>query len=578
MKHKEPLGAWAMGKSAARWGNLGALLMLGGCGSGGSSGVATTVTQPVSPPPTNTSLASLVTSQSFTNNAATQTATIDPVTEKVSAGASTSQALTVAYDVASNSYTITTQGRSQTFAPANQTSAANGVSIYAITNGATTDRLTLESATVTGYNASYPQYSGLGYWQRTTTGSSDSSVSVDFFIYGLNTAAASVPTTGQAAFGTSVYGLVTLPGSEARFFQGTGRMDVDFLDGLFITSASANETGIQSQTNYGNGVTIAGSGKLSSGANAFSGAITYNGLNSTSTGTVNGQFYGPTAQELGAAFTTTGPDGSSTSGVIWGNRNSTLTPVNLTLSNIVADQTFTAQSAQMIVPQGGGNPSVSLGSASIAVTATGGITVSPLELPGVALTNSNTVTSSNANFTAYGSGGVDVALYKTGSANTELALTYSTFGSWQGPAGTGSGGTGTAWFVYGLATTPAVITARTGTASYTGVAYGTAYNSAANTSASVNGTASFAVNFDMGGYSGSIGLKNSSVNYGTFNVSGTLTAGAANVGSLTGATAGYGTITPAFYGPTGQEFGGPFQIAVPTAATTIVGAALAKGG
>jgi|GEM_PF-1442557 len=565
-----------MRKSSAQLGIFGTLLMLGGCGgSGGGSVASISVTQPPSPPPTNTSLASLVASQSFTNSAATQTATIDPTTEKVATGASTSQALTVAYDVTSNSYTITTQGRSQTFAPANQTSAANGVAIYSITNGSTTDRLTLESATVTGYNASYPQYSGLGYWQRTTTGTSDSSVSVDFFIYGLSTAAASVPTTGQAAFGTSVYGLVTLPGSEARFFQGTGRLDVDFLDGLFTTSATAYETGIQSQTNYGSGVTINGSGTLSSGANAFSGAITYNGLNSKSTGTVKGQFYGPTAQELGAAFTTTGADGSSTSGVIWGNQNSSLTPVNLTMANIVADQTFTAQGTQMIVPQGGGSPSVSLGTTTVAVTAVGGITVSPVELPSVALTSSNTVSGGAANFTDYSSGGVDVDVYKTGKANTELALTYSTFGSWHGPAGTG--GTGTAYFVYGLATDPSEIAARSGSASYTGVAYATAFNSANNTTATVNGAATFAVNFDMGGYSGSIGLKNASVNYGTFNVSGTLTAGAANVGSLTGATAGYGTITPAFYGPTGQEFGGPFQIAIPTAATTIVGAAVTKG-
>ncbi len=557
-------------RKAAAFGGLCAMVLaLGGC-DGSDGGVNTAGSTPSPPPPVNTSLASLVASQSFANTAATQTATIDTTSETVTSGASTSQALTIAYDVSSNSYAITTQGRSQTFGTANQTSSANGIAVYAITNGSTTDRLTLESASIAGYSASSPQYSGLGYWQRTTTNGTTSDISVDFFIYGLNSAAAQVPRTGQATYATSVYGLVTLPGSEARFFQGTGRMDVDFLDGLFTTSATASETGIQSQSNYGSGVTITGSGTLSSSANAFSGSITYTGLNSKSSGALTGQFYGPSAQELGAAFTTTGADGSSTSGVIWGNQNDTLTPVNLTLSNIVTQQTFTGQSVQVA------GPFTSYIGDSVTL-APGGTTTVALGLGTATLTSADAATSSNANFTAYGQGSgssaIAVDFYKQGSANTELALTYMNFGSWQN-----TGATGSAWFVYGMATGPAVIAARTGSASYTGVAYGTAINTATQATAGVNGTASFAVNFDMGGYTGSFGLKNAQTNYGTFNVSGTLSAGTANPGSLTGTTAGSGTIAPTFYGPTGQEFGGPFQISIPTANTTIVGAVAAKGG
>jgi hypothetical protein len=559
-----------------------ALLALGGCSGGGGGGMATVTPTPPPPPPTNTSLASLVASQNFANNAATQTATIDTTTENVTAGASTSQALTVAYDVTANSYTITTQGRSQTFAPANMTSAANGIAIFAITNGSTADRLTLESASVTGYSSSYPQYSGLGYWQRTTTGTGSSSdVSVDFFTYGLNSTASQVPRTGQSAFGTSVYGLVTLPGSEARFFQGTGRMDVDFLDGLFNTVATAGETGIQSQTNYGSGTVITGSGTLSSSANALSGTITYGGLNSKSTGTVNGQFYGPAAQELGAAFTTSGNDGSSTSGVIWGNQNSTLAPVNLTIANIVADQSFVSSEAQVPEVPNGAGMTLFIETGEVDVTAAGAITVSPHGLPSVTVTSADKVAGSNANFTAYsqayGNGAIAVDLYKPGSANTELALTYLTFGSWQGPRSSGSSSTATSWFVYGMGTAPSVIEARSGSANYTGVAYGTAYNTATASSANVNGTASFTVNFDLGGYSGSFGLKNATTNYGTFNATGTMATGTP-FGSLTGTTAGSGIIMPAFYGPAAQEFGGPFQITIPGSTTTIVGAVAAKGG
>jgi len=563
-----------------RAGNLagiGMILALAGCGDSGGGPVAS-----VSAPTTNSSLAKLVASQSFANNAASESATI-AASANVTAAVSTSQALTFSYDLASNSYTVSTQGRNQTFAPANQSSAANGIAVYAITNGATTDRLTLESASVTGYGAGYPQYSGLGYWQRTTTGSGSSAVTLDFFIYGLDTAASAVPRTGSAAYATSVYGLVTPIGSEARFFQGTGRMDIDFVDGLLTTSATAYETGIVSQTNYGSGVTITGSGTLSSSANAFSGAITYTGLNSKSTGTLSGQFYGPTARELGASFATSGADGSSTSGVIWGNKNASLTPANLSMANIVSDESFAAQGAQMTIPQGGGSANASLAAGTVDVTAAGSTTVTPAGLPAATLTSTDKTTSSNANFTAYsqayGSSTITANLYKAGSTNTELALTYMTFGSWQGPTSTAANsGTGTSWFVYGLGTDPSVIQARTGSASYTGVAYGTAYNSATNATAGVNGTASFAINFDMGGYSGSFGLKNATTNYGTFNVSGTIASGVAAVGGVTGVTAGSGSFAPAFYGPTGQEFGGPFQISIPTANTTIVGAAAGKSG
>jgi hypothetical protein len=554
-------------------------LPLAGCG-----GIDATVAPPSSAsstPTTAPTLGTLTTNQNFANNAATSTATIVNSTANVSASGSTADTMTIAYNVSANSYTITTQGRTQTFGASNLVSAANGIAIYSTTSGSTTDRLTLESATITGYGSTYPQYSGLGYWQRTTTGASTSDVSVDFFLYGLASTAAEVPRTGQAAYATSVYGVVAQPGTEARFFQGSGRMDVNFASALFTTSETASETGIVSGSNYGSGVTINGSGTLSSTANALTGTITYTGNSSASTGTMAGQFYGPTAQELGAAFTTSGADGSTTSGVIWGNQNSSLAATNLTLTTVVADQTFTASDAVMTTATGT-TPTTAASTASIEVEPGGTTVVSPAGLPSATFTSSNAVTGSNANFTAYsqayGSGTIALDLYKAGSSNTELALTYSDFGSWTGPTATGSASTATAWFVYGLGTDAAVIQARTGSASYAGVAYGTAYNSSTGTSATVSGTAAFNVNFDMMGYSGSFGLKNANTNYGTFNTTGAIAAGVAQVGGVTGVTAGTGTFSPTFYGPTGQEFGGPFQIAIPGQSTTIVGAAVGKSG
>jgi len=618
---------------------IGAIMLLGGCGGDGGGGSVASVST-VATPTTSTTLADLVASQSFANNAASAHDTI-AASANVSAASSTSQALTFSYDLPSNSYTVSTQGRSQKFAPANlltaaQSGAGGGISVYSITSGTTTDRLTIEAASITGYSATSPQYSGLGYWQRTVTGTGSSDVTVDFFIYGLPSTAAQVPRTGSAAYATSVYGLVSPIGLEARFFQGTGRMDIDFANALMTTSATLSETGIVSQTNYGSGATLSGSGSLSSSANAFTGTVVYTGLNSRSSGTLAGQFYGPVAQNLGASFTTTGIDGSSASGVIWGNENSSLPPLAQTVASTststststsgststtttapVTTQSYAIQGAQMVESA---SPTTAIAAGTISISSDGGATVAPAGLTSVTLTSSNavnttststttgtsgtsgtsgttsappstgtstttatgTVASTNTNFSDYvvtnANGTTAINLYKPGSANTEVALTYMSFGSWQGPATPGSSTQAVSWFTYGLATSASVIQARSGSANYTGVAYGTAYNSATNASAGVTGTATFAINFDMQGYFGSFGLKSAGTDYGTFNASGSLASGVAQTGTLTGVTAGSGTIVPAFYGPAAQEFGGPFKISIPSANTTIVGVAAGKGG
>ncbi len=564
-----------MREVTGRLGVIALVLALGGCG-GGSGGVSSAGTTPVS----NSSLAKLVASQSFANQAATSTATIVAKTNSIITSEAIAQPLTITYDLASNSYTVSTQGRSQTFAPGNLASAAGGVASYTVTAGTTTDQLTLHAASVAGYSATAQQYSGLGSWLRTTTSGGNNAVSFDVFVYGLDTAASAVPRTGQASFATTIYGLVTIPSDEARTFQGVGRMDVDFLDGLFTASATGSETGLATQTSYGSGVYVTASGKVTSGSNAFAGDLTYSGNTSKSTGTLNGEFFGPNAQELGASFATVGHDGSSVSGVIWGNQDAQLPPVNLSLLQIAADQTFVSQGAQLLVSQTSNTATTTINSGAVTVYAKGGTSITPSALPSVTVTSTNIATSSNANFTAYAGNNdnspITVDLYKQGSANSELALTYMNFGSWQGSGG--SNIAGTSWFVYGFTSDPAVVAAKTGTATYTGVAYGTTYNGTANVSTSVNGTASFTVDFTKSDYSGSFGLKNTGTDYGTFNVAGTITSGVVNPGSVTGVTAGSGTIAPAFYGPAAKEFGGPFTITIPSTTTTIVGVTAAKTG
>ncbi|WP_157132685.1 transferrin-binding protein-like solute binding protein [Novosphingobium nitrogenifigens] len=569
----------AFRKTAASMGMLAGVMTLGGCGGDGASSVASANTTPAS----NSSLAKLVASQSFANDGASQTAAFDLVTGNTTAGSSTAKPLTISYDATSNSYTITTQGRSQTFAPADMASAANGIAVYSKTSGTTTDRLTMLAANVTGYNSAAPQYSGLAYWQRYSVSGTGEATTFDIFTYGLDTPASAVPRTGQAAYATTVVGLVTLPGTEARMFQGTGRLDVDFLDGILSTSATTTETGLASGAVIGGTGSLTGTGTLSSSANAFTGTVHYSGSGNSSSGTLSGRFYGPSAQELGAAFSSSGSDGSAASGAIWGIASPGTTPINLSVANPATDQTYAAAAAELDSTPSTGS-STSLGTNPLAVTTAGDVTIGggSSYLAQTTLANSDRVAATDTNFTSFQKtvNGATVALDMYRPGNSELALTYMSFGRWRETPDAAAQGTSIyTYFVYGLTTDAATLAARTGTAHYAGVAYGTAFDSGTGTGNAVKGASAFDIDFNIGGYAGTIALKSSSTDYGTFNASGTLSSGMPAQGSLTGTKGGTGQITPSFYGPAAQEFGGPFRISISgsgSATTTIVGATVTK--
>jgi hypothetical protein len=80
-----------------------ASMSLAACGGDGGSGVASTPAVR-----TNASLASLVASQAFTNDASTHSASFNLGTSQTISGSSAKSALAIQYDLASNTYTLTT--------------------------------------------------------------------------------------------------------------------------------------------------------------------------------------------------------------------------------------------------------------------------------------------------------------------------------------------------------------------------------------------------------------------------------------------------------------------------------------
>lgn len=570
-----------------------AVLVIAGCGDGGGGVASTGIAPPVA---VNASLAAQHVSQSFTNNAASTTASFDLASSNVTSGSSTSAPLTFSYDAASNSYTVTTQGRTQTFAPANITSAASGQAICHKTDGTNRDYLTVLAASVTGASGNGPQYTGMAYWQRSIVTASTQDTTLDILTYGLDTPAVAVPRSGQASFATTVFGLSTVPGSQPRVFQGTGQFDVDFVTGAFSTTASTTETQLVSgYAIHGGGVGIIGSGYLSSTDGTFSGSISYGGSDISSQGPLDGRLYGPHGTELGATFTTTGSDGSSASGAFVGVQESALTPANLTIVNPATDQLYYVGGVQMETNHPSpttwsANPSV--GSGQFTTTKAGSVEANPLSSdlePGATFATADQIASTNANFTSYqkttDGRTENLDLYKPGSANSELALTYMSFGHWQGPpAQQGATNIAQYYFVYGVPTQPAALAARTGSAQYSGVAYGSSFDSSNGVTSSLTGTSAFAVDFSHASYTGNLALKSTSgsagIDFGSFTFASTLNSGQPLTANITQGSAQVGQLDPQFYGPTGEEIGGPFQIYLPNAqsgtATTIVGVAVAR--
>jgi hypothetical protein len=162
---------------------------------------------------------------------------------------------------------------------------------------------------------------------------------------------------------------------------------------------------------------------------------------------------------------------------------------------------------------------------------------------------------------------VVLELYKAGTANTELALTYASFGHW---TGTRAGSTQDYYFTYGFETGDNFLGARTGTAHYEGVAYGTGINSDASARYDVKGTSSFDVNFGTQAFGGALTLAGTErtsgalADFGSFDVAGTMAARDSSLqGTVSRGGANLGSLTAEFYGPDAQELAGTFYINAP---------------
>lgn len=568
----------------------GATALLAACGGGGSSGGTSL------PPttPTNNNIAALTVSQTFTGPAAAADSEFNLTSGTTVNSRGAADTISVSYNASAKSYTVSVAGRTQTFAPADTTSSVAGETRFLKEGSAGKDRLTLVTTPYSSQTSN--RYVGMGIWQRSNTVGDRQNDQFATFVYGLNTPASAMPRSGRANFAIDVFGLSTAPGFEPSVLQGRGNFDVDFMAGVFSTQTSLTETGLLTGSGVsGGGIELIGAGTLSSTEPRFSGNVTAGSRNAKLTGSLSGLFYGPGAEEIGASFSATNSDGASFTGSFTGQRG-TGPAVNLTLTNMVTPQLFYVQGTGLFLDKVDGRAENQLWTyrmiGQLQDRTSGNFSFGPglSNMAGGDFTVNSIVASDDPNFTVYektfGNTGVRLELFKVGSSNSQLALTYSTLGRWSSTVRSGIATTSQHHhFVYGLETPVGLLTTRTGTARYEGVVYGAGANAASGVEYDVRGTSVFNVDFSGQTYSGDLTLNGRSssgtVDFGRYDFAGRLssTTTATTVG-LTQGGAAAGELVTRFYGPTGEEIGGDFNIFVPESVqsgrTQIGGATIAR--
>lgn len=319
-------------------------LLLGACGGGGGGdgGVNSTPTPEPSPTPTpttgaNDDLLPTLVSESFAN-VATRGALSG--TESNVTGTASKITATISYNAANQSYTLTTPTGSVTFGPGNIDAAQSnaGAVVYVRTNGSTTDSLTLTRPGSSG-RLTY-RYVGSAFWQRMNVGPSSGSGSLDAIVYGVPTPASAIPTSGSANYEIDLLGAATI-GPNVFPISGAGTAMVDFVGGNVIISGTMNRVVAPGQTTAFNSTA-----RLAAGSNAFSGNFTFDDFG-TLNGTLDGRFYGPAAEEIGAAFQASGQTNRVAAGTIMGRRSASA-PANTSFNGgLVNSQSFLATEAKL---------------------------------------------------------------------------------------------------------------------------------------------------------------------------------------------------------------------------------------
>ncbi|GAA4039815.1 hypothetical protein GCM10022281_20850 [Sphingomonas rosea] len=498
-------------------------------------------------------------SETFFNRNAEIALTADVITE---AGTSTvaQKTLTIAYDAATAGYTLTVNGRTLTFLPSDiDSTQSNAVlTVYVKKNGTTaTDTLTLLKPGTSG-RFTY-KYVGGAFWERSVLSGTTLNASAQSTVYGVPTPAAAVPRTGTASYGLDVVGYIVQQANVVGI-TGAGRMDVDFGKGILVASGTITKGPDPVTGNFRSDA------RISSTGNGFSGNFFLNEFGTNMSGTVEGAFFGPAADEVGASWTAQQSATYAASGVLLGRRDGTYG--NTSFTTVSKNDLYSVGSARLDYRQTATAPQN--GTASDA----------PLIISYSAATGTYTVIAPDRSvqFTGLGPNAVSGEVYAIGSTAddrltiNDVGTSYVRSGVWSSSAGV-TGGTDIRLqhFIIGMPTTSAGVP-RTGDGAYKIAIRGQAADADFANRMNFLGNGLMRINFGTGALTLDSGV-NYTENYvqsgrpaatanGQLTGSGTLSSSAnAFNGSLTltGVGTYNGSFAGQFFGPVGQEVGANFK-------------------
>lgn len=338
-------------------------LALAGCGGDGGGGTAS-----IPPPPASLTAKAAVNAnpfqptanESFVNDAVTGTIT-GTTDGGVTSGSVGTANLTISYDATAKTYALSAGGNSKTISPtdlqpqipANSLPWTTSILFYAgslpggnvygsgTSNGSSVEQVVLASGTQPNVLSPTAQaaarasntfpvpdlklsYVSFGQWTKATTSGTSVSGSQTLFVYGAYTTDSQLPRSGSAEYGVNIDGTYVTDG--AKLLSSFGVLDANFATGkISITSNFNQELFYSAPSNikpfFAPAGAFSASATMSSTVNSFSGTFNYAGSVPV-TGTINGKFYGPAAQEVGATFSGSNAN-AAILGTIVGSRGST---------------------------------------------------------------------------------------------------------------------------------------------------------------------------------------------------------------------------------------------------------------
>lgn len=571
-------------------------LFLSACGGGGAP-ITSNPPPPPAPTPTPTptptpprDISNLTSDQTFDVQSGHEAASFDLGNGDTLSSQSSKSGVVIAYDAGSDSYTLTEDsGRTATFSPADEIELTDtSQRRFQVSNGSKSDFLTLAHV---GYGSGLETDSvALGFWQSNLVSGTVQDTKFDVFVYGFPSTFANVPVTGSANFRTDVFGFTSQVGFEPISFQGSGATVFDFLRGTFEMDTTVSENFLFTEGGTGGALWFRAAGNISSSANSFDGTFIYDGSQTTITGLLNGAFFGEEAEEAGGTFV--GDDGLGNS-VVGGFTAGLPKEVdqNLSVYELQFDETFfTGASTFERRTYKDGTAGFSYAGLTSNSQFSYRASDNSYRVAGVAeseglFSPADLVTAPDAPFEVYRKSGdlidYELTLYQPANGG-QVELTYSGFGAYRRLYEDAAQlNTNEQWFMFGIDTLEGVLDARTGSATYNGIARGSAGSADGRRDLAVNGTSQFVIDFLTQGYSGWLRLEGTDNDDGSLVDFGQIDLAAGNgynrnafTTALKRSGSDVGEIQLRFYGPTGEELAGVFGLTVD--GFSVAGATAAK--